>query len=46
MFRRSRLDPSVAEHKYYAPGVGFVLGVMVKDGDERTELVAIQRCSE
>ncbi len=37
----TRLEPAVAEHKYYAPGVGFILGVMVKGGDERSELVSI-----
>ena len=42
----SRLDPGVVEYKYYAPGVGFILGVMVKGGDERTELVSIGTCSE
>ena len=42
----SRLDPGIVEHKYYAPGVGFVLGVMVKGGDERTELVRQSTCSE
>ena len=42
----SRLDPRVVEYKYYAPLVGFILGVMVKGGDERTELVSIGTCSE
>ncbi len=42
----SRLDPVVVEYKYYAPGVGFILGVMAKGGDERTELVSIETCSE
>jgi hypothetical protein len=42
----SRLDPGVVEHKYSAPGVGFILGVMVKGGDERTELVGTGSCSE
>jgi hypothetical protein len=37
----SRLDPGIVELKYYAPGVGFVLGVMVKGGDERTEFVSL-----
>ena len=31
----------MVEHKYYAENVGFILGVMVKGGDERTELVSI-----
>jgi len=35
------LEPGVAEHKYYAKGVGFILSVMVKGGDERSELVRI-----
>jgi hypothetical protein len=42
----SRLDPGVLEYKYYAPGVGFILGVMVKGGNERTELVSVGSCSE
>ncbi len=37
----SRLDPGVLEYKYYAPGVGFILAVIIKGGDERTELVSI-----
>jgi hypothetical protein len=37
----SRLDPAVLEYKYYAPGEGFILAVIVKGGDERTELVSI-----
>jgi len=37
----SRLDPGVLEYKYYAPGKGFILAVIVKGGDERTELVSI-----
>ncbi|HEX9439966.1 MAG TPA: hypothetical protein VF909_09800 [Roseiflexaceae bacterium] len=37
----TQLEPGVAEHKYYAKGVGFILGVMVKGGHERTELVRI-----
>lgn len=35
------LEPDVFEHKYYAEGVGFVLGDMVKGGHEHTELVRI-----
>jgi hypothetical protein len=35
----TRFDPGVVENKYYALGVGFILGVIVKGGDERTELV-------
>lgn len=37
----TRLDPGVVEQKYYAAGVGFILGVTVKGGDERSELVRI-----
>jgi len=35
------LEHNVVEQKYYAAGVGFILGVMVKGGDERSELVSI-----
>jgi len=42
----SRFDPGVVESKYYAPNVGFVLGVMAKGGDERTELVSVGTCSQ
>jgi hypothetical protein len=37
----TQLEPGVVENKYYAAGVGFILGVMVKGGEERTELVRI-----
>ncbi len=37
----SLLEPDAVEHKYYAPGVGFILSIMVKGGEERTELVDI-----
>lgn len=37
----TQLEPGVAEHKYYAEGIGFILGVMVRGGDEHTELVRI-----
>ena len=37
----TRLMPGVVDHKFYAAGVGFILGVTVKGGDERTELVEI-----
>jgi len=37
----SPLDKGVAEHKYYAPGVGFIYGVTAKGGSEDTTLVAI-----
>lgn len=32
-------EPDVVEHKFYAPGIGVVLEVMVKGGDERLELI-------
>ena len=35
------LEPGISEHKYYAPGVGLVLEVMVEGGSERIELVEI-----
>ena len=37
----SPLDKGMVEQKYYAENVGFILGVTVKGGDERTELVKI-----
>jgi hypothetical protein len=37
----SRLDPGVAEHKYYASGVGFIRSVKVKGGSEVLELVSV-----
>lgn len=36
------LEPDVVEHKYYAPGVGHILEVMVEGGSERLELIDIQ----
>ncbi len=38
----TRLEPRFVEHKYYAEGIGFILGVMVRGGEEFTELVAIE----
>ena len=35
------LERGVVERKYYAEDVGFILGVMVTGGDERTELVRV-----
>jgi hypothetical protein len=35
------LEPDTVEHKYFAPGVGFVAGSMVKGGSEETQLVQI-----
>lgn len=37
----SPLEPEVAEHKFYAPGVGLVLELQVKGGSDRLELVEI-----
>jgi hypothetical protein len=37
----SPLEPDVVEHKYYAEGVGFIRGVMVRGGDEHSELVRV-----
>jgi len=37
----SPLKPGVVEHKYYAEGVGFIAGAMIKGGNEQTELVRI-----
>jgi len=39
----SPLERGVVEHKYYAKGVGFIFGVMVKGGEEQTELVRVRR---
>ena len=36
----TRLSPGEVENKYYRPTVGFIFGVIVKGGDERTELVS------
>ena len=38
------IDPESTEHKYYLPGVGFVLAVAMEDGEltgEREELVCL-----
>lgn len=35
------LEPDTVEHKYFAPGGGFVMGSMVKGGSEETELIEI-----
>ena len=37
------LQPEIVEHKLYAPGVGFVLAIDVAGGNERMELVAVER---
>ena len=39
----SPLEHGVVENKYYAKGVGLILGIMIKGGDERTELVRVRR---
>lgn len=33
------LEPDFGEHKYYAPGIGLVLEVIVEGGEGRVELV-------
>jgi hypothetical protein len=38
----SPLEKGVVEYKYYARGVGFIFGTMVKGGDEQTELVRVR----
>ena len=38
----SPLEKGVVEHKYYAKGVGFIFGEMVKGGQEQIELVRIR----
>jgi len=37
------LEKGVAENKYYAKGVGFIFGNMVKGGNEQSELVRVRR---
>ena len=39
----AQLEPGNIEHKFYARGVGFILGVVVKGGKERLALVNIVR---
>ena len=36
------LERGVVEHKYYASGVGFIFGIMVKGGEEQIELVRVR----
>ena len=36
------LERGVVEYKYYAEGVGFIFGIMVKGGEEQTELVRVR----
>jgi hypothetical protein len=35
----SPLEPGVVEHKYYAPGIGFIFSVTVKGGNESLRLI-------
>jgi hypothetical protein len=37
------LEPGVAEHKFYAPGIGEVRSVTVKGGKEEMRLVSVRR---
>ena len=37
------LEKGFVEHKYYAKGVGFIYGVMVKGGEEEIKLVRVKR---
>jgi len=37
----SQLDPGVVENKFYASGIGFIRGEIVKGGDEFTQLVNV-----
>ena len=37
------LEKGFVEHKYYAKGVGFIYGVMVKGGEEELKLVRVKR---
>ena len=39
------LDPEIIEHKYYAPGIGFILETKPETG-ERVELIAIEIMTE
>ena len=41
----TRLDPGVVENKFYAEGTGFIYGVMVKGGEEFTQLVNVTTTS-
>ena len=36
------LEQGMVEHKYYAQGVGFIFGEMVKGGEEQIELVRVR----
>jgi len=39
----STLEPAKVEHKYFYPGVGQVLAVMVSGGTEREELISVTK---
>ncbi len=39
----TRLEPGVVENKYYAKGVGLIFEVIVKGGDEQSELVRVRQ---
>ena len=39
----TKLEPGVLEYKYYSPGVGQVLTVLNKGGEEREELISITK---
>lgn len=39
----TRLEPGVVDTKYYAQGVGFIYEIMVKGGDEHSELVRVHQ---
>lgn len=36
------LDPTIVEHKFYAPGIGLILETKVQGGDARIELIEFQ----
>jgi hypothetical protein len=36
------LERGVVEYKYYAQGVGFIFGEMIKGGEEQTELIRVR----
>lgn len=39
----SPLEPGIAEHKFYAPGIGLILETKVEGGESRLELVEVTR---
>jgi hypothetical protein len=40
------LEPEIAEHKYYAKGVGMVFEELIEGGEERMELVRVEQEDE